>query len=50
MTKAKGSAPGTVCASQPELNWSELESRTLDREGERIESLKSHCSALTGDF
>lgn len=49
MTKAKGSAPGAQCV-QASLNWSELESRRLDREGERIESLKPHCSALTGDF
>lgn len=45
MTKAEGSAPGIVCASQPEL-----EHRILDREGERNESIKPYCSALTGDF
>lgn len=37
---------GIVSASQPELECS----RRLDREGERIESIKPCCSALTGDF
>lgn len=46
MAKAKGSAPGIVSASQPDLECS----RRLDREGERVESIKPYCSALTGDF